>query len=161
LSMLNGTISDNGDTGIVADGPTTIVNSTIASNTLHGITNDNGAAVTLVNSIVFGNRQGDCFVAVDTSIASLDGDGSCGANLKADPKPGPRPPSNGGPTPTRALLAGSPAIDGGDNSRCPADDQRHKPRNDGKCDLGSYELAQVTDTTSPVITVPPDITAEA
>jgi CSLREA domain-containing protein len=43
---------------------------------------------------------------------------------------------NGGPTPTHALKAGSPAVDRG--SGCHATDQRGAPRSD--CDSGAYEL---------------------
>jgi CSLREA domain-containing protein len=44
---------------------------------------------------------------------------------------------NGGPTFTRALPAGSPAIDAG-GSACPALDQRGAPRS--VCDIGAYDL---------------------
>jgi hypothetical protein len=43
----------------------------------------------------------------------------------------------GGPTQTVPLLAGSPAIDAGNN--CPATDQRGFARN-GICDIGAYEF---------------------
>lgn len=47
---------------------------------------------------------------------------------------------NGGPTWTRALLPGSPAIDAGDNVNCPATDQRGVSRpQGGTCDIGAYE----------------------
>jgi hypothetical protein len=53
---------------------------------------------------------------------------------------------NGGPTFTHALLFGSPAIDAGDNSACPATDQRGFVRpmdgdDDGTatCDIGAFE----------------------
>jgi CSLREA domain-containing protein len=49
--------------------------------------------------------------------------------------------NNGGPTKTRALLAGSPAMDAGDPTTCPGTDQRGFPRlTDGKCDIGAYEV---------------------
>ncbi|HUP92524.1 MAG TPA: CSLREA domain-containing protein [Solimonas sp.] len=48
---------------------------------------------------------------------------------------------NGGPTPTRALLAGSPAIDAG-VAGCPAADQRGSARS-GACDIGSFEAAAI------------------
>jgi hypothetical protein len=48
---------------------------------------------------------------------------------------------NGGPTQTHALLPGSPAIDAGDNTACPATDQRGVTRPLGAaCDIGAYEF---------------------
>lgn len=48
--------------------------------------------------------------------------------------------NNGGPTPTMALLPGSPAIDAGDSSLAPATDQRGQPRVSGAVvDLGAVE----------------------
>jgi hypothetical protein len=64
-----------------------------------------------------------------------------------DPKLGPLA-SNGGPTKTMALLAGSKAIDAGDNAGAPATDQRGAgfPRKkdgnfDGSAivDIGAFE----------------------
>jgi hypothetical protein len=55
---------------------------------------------------------------------------------------------NGGPTETHALLPGSPAVDAGDDTACPAADQRGVTRpvdgnGDGTavCDIGAYEKA--------------------
>jgi hypothetical protein len=67
----------------------------------------------------------------------------------ADPKLG-RLKNNGGPTPTMALLSGSPAIDSGNPDGCTDSrghllktDQRGKPRPDkedtGGCDRGAFE----------------------
>ncbi len=55
--------------------------------------------------------------------------------------------NNGGPTPTAALLAGSPALDAGNpaapgsgNGACEAADQRGTPRPGGvRCDIGAFE----------------------
>ena len=46
--------------------------------------------------------------------------------------------NNGGPTLTHRLLAGSPAINAGDNAFAPAYDQRYLMRN-GVSDIGAYE----------------------
>ena len=64
---------------------------------------------------------------------------TCGAS-PTDPQLGPLA-NNGGPTNTHALLAASPAIDGGGAS-CPADDQRGFARPAGEaCDIGAFEAA--------------------
>jgi CSLREA domain-containing protein len=48
--------------------------------------------------------------------------------------------SNGGTTPTHALLPGSPAIDAGDDATCAATDQRGITRPQAtRCDLGAFE----------------------
>lgn len=52
----------------------------------------------------------------------------------------PQPPAdNGGPTQTMALAAGSPAINAGVSTGCPARDQRDRTRT-GSCDVGAYEF---------------------
>ncbi|MDG4549106.1 MAG: IPTL-CTERM sorting domain-containing protein, partial [Candidatus Contendobacter sp.] len=64
----------------------------------------------------------------------------------ADPQLGPLA-NYGGLTQTLALLAGSPAINAGTNSGCPATDQRGVTRpqpSGGACDLGAYELVPTT-----------------
>jgi hypothetical protein len=85
-------------------------------------------------------------------------DGSCPVSLTGDPMLGPLA-DNGGPTQTMALLAGSPAIDAGDNATCAAApvsnlDQRGSPRPlDGDndtviiCDIGAYEAPEPSVTT--------------
>jgi hypothetical protein len=62
---------------------------------------------------------------------------------------------NGGLTLTHALLAGSPAVDAGDNATCPTTDQRGVARpvdgdQDGTdvCDIGAYEAPEGTSTPS-------------
>lgn len=63
--------------------------------------------------------------------------------------------SNGGPTPTIALLSGNPAIDAGNPATlggafpaCPAADQRGLARGGGagRCDIGAFELNAGTGT---------------
>lgn len=50
--------------------------------------------------------------------------------------------SNGGPTQTHALIAGSPAMDAVTAAGCPATDQRGIGRPQGTaCDIGAFELA--------------------
>lgn len=55
----------------------------------------------------------------------------------------------GGPTPTLALLQGSPAVDGGpDPGPCTLADQRGRARV-GVCDIGAFEAAQYSLSVSP------------
>ena len=62
--------------------------------------------------------------------------------LDADPLLAPLA-DNGGPTLTHALLAGSPAIDTGDNFFGLPTDQRGSPRVSGVAtDIGAFELQQ-------------------
>jgi hypothetical protein len=59
-----------------------------------------------------------------------------------DPLLGPLQ-DNGGPTPTMALLSGSPAIDAGDNTNAPLWDQRGAPFRrivHGTIDIGAFEV---------------------
>jgi hypothetical protein len=65
------------------------------------------------------------------------GDQVGAADAPIDPRLGPLQ-DNGGPTPTHALLPGSPAID--TSSACPATDQRGVTRPQGAgCDIGAFE----------------------
>ena len=64
--------------------------------------------------------------------------GATGDRVVADARLAPLG-DNGGPTRTHALLAGSPAIDGGDPSRCLPRDQRLIDRPGGACDIGAFE----------------------
>lgn len=61
-------------------------------------------------------------------------------DLIANPLLGPLA-NNGGETDTMALPTGSPAINAGDPTLCPATDQRGLPRPQlGGCDIGAFEL---------------------
>ena len=140
LTVLNSTISGNiaGDVGGGVMNSTmsvlTVLNSTISDNVAGGAGGGiwhSGATATLKNSIVAGNTAADCDGAVVSIDNNLDSDGTC--NLIAtrdlsgvDPLLGPLA-SNGGPTQTRALLLGSPAINAGNDVGAPPTDQRGFP----------------------------------
>jgi hypothetical protein len=86
------------------------------------ITSDGTGATTISYSVVEGGFAGGTnIVTTDPELKALAG--------------------NGGYTQTMALGAGSSAVDVGNNSMCPASDQRGMLRPQGlTCDAGAYEL---------------------
>jgi predicted outer membrane repeat protein len=121
-----------------------LLNVTIASNTGGGITNF-CCSLTLTNTIV-ANNDVNCAgtMAPTNGGTNLQFPGTtCGAGItSADPLLQALA-SNGGPTQTQALTAGSPAIDAG-TTGCPptpATDQRGVTRPQGPaCDIGAFEF---------------------
>jgi hypothetical protein len=122
-----------------------------------------GGQVIMANSILAGNFAGtqgpDCYGPIDSQGYNLIGDttgctfsSSMGDQIGVDPQVGPLR-YNGGLTPTHRLVAGSPAIDGGNPDGCLdqlgiplTTDQRGFTRPlDGNgdgipvCDVGAYE----------------------
>lgn len=72
-------------------------------------------------------------------VVVLAGDTSCAGPTRAgDPRLGPLT-DNGGPVPTMALSAGSPAIDALTGVPCHPTDARGLPRT-GACDVGAFEV---------------------
>jgi CSLREA domain-containing protein len=165
LVVINSTISANradpqggspGGGAITNEGKgaVTLVNSTVvgneASSAAGGIfTRNDGSVTALINAVVANNDSANCpesqfYVPPQSLGHNLDSDGSCGLSgpgdlSGVDPLLGELA-DNGGPTLTHALLAGSPAIDAGDDAECPAADQRGAPRpSGGACDIGAYE----------------------
>ncbi|GER78438.1 MAG: choice-of-anchor Q domain-containing protein [Anaerolineales bacterium] len=168
LNIYNSAISGNGSASYtnaggalyVYDANVTIKNSAIADNLMD--TSDpgyhgggmliNNSTLSLFNSILANNAKDDCYTEEGLTIAQnvnnlVEVSVGCGTpSLTADPNLGPLA-DNGGPTWTRALLPGSPAIDAGDASSCLATDQRGIIRPQGvRCDIGSFELEQYSRT---------------
>ncbi len=174
VTLMNSTVSGNltevDAGGIDAFNSTLILtNSTVTGNSnqsnigsggvnLHSYSPYFQPNLILKNSIVANNSGGDCVNnarITPTSTNTLIGDGgiNCGTPLlTGDAKLGPLR-KNGGPTPTHALLADSPAIDAGDdaicdtlpkNARGQSTDQRGRPRAGPRagshCDIGAYEF---------------------
>jgi CSLREA domain-containing protein len=165
-SIVNSTITRNASTGIDIEpsgrlqGPPLLLrNTTIAGNGDGGIAGrlfsdpDLGGpgpwdVVELRNSIVANNGGRECRTGSAARIISaghaLTSDQSCGFRSRGD-KEGRNPRlgrlrNNGGPTNTRALLPGSPAIDAAGLAGCPRRDQRglHRPKGRA-CDIGAIE----------------------
>lgn len=165
--LTNVTVSNNtaaelgGGINVDSSGRITVTNVTLSHNTLTGDIAagagifSNGDAL-FVNSILAHNEPAASCVGGGGDIISqghnLMDNESCALNepgdvLAADALLGDLT-DNGGNTPTRALLDGSPAIDSGSNAACPPTDQRGFVRpSDGDadgsatCDIGAYEAA--------------------
>ncbi|MBI5282049.1 MAG: DUF11 domain-containing protein, partial [Candidatus Solibacter usitatus] len=169
LTIENSTISGNtadlttfGGGIYIGTANVTIRNSTIAGNSaLSGgniYANNNATNFSLFNTIVANSAAGgNCAyeppllsaISLGNNLDSANtcGFASAGDLINTNPNLGPLA-NNGGPTFTHALLPGSPAIDAGNNTGCPATDQRGVARPvDGDavagavCDIGAYEAA--------------------
>ncbi len=176
VSLTNVTISGNRSTADLGGGlyvfnnsRVTVNNATIAGNTAAvkggGLLVETslfiGVSPKVTNSIIAGNTAPagpDCGGAIDTSYDLIGNGTDCVGPSAAnhdkvgtaaspiDPKLGPLA-GNGGPTPTQALLTGSPALDAGNpappgsgTGTCEATDQRGARRPGGTtCDLGAFE----------------------
>ncbi len=167
LTITNSTFSGDSATGgsgggiFFGGGTTTITNSTFSGNSASGGTGggieQSAGTVTLYNTIVANSISGgDCGGTITADSYNLDSDGSCNnatQKTTAEIKLGSLA-DNGGPAKTFALLAGSSAIDAGNDTVCAAAvgdptygagglDQRGVSRPQGAhCDIGSYELDQ-------------------
>jgi CSLREA domain-containing protein len=168
LLVVNSTITGNAATQVgggvyVNSGSVHLANSTIAENFAGaggGLYKEIGAFVNIANSIIWGNSAADgldCFGTIasldynligETADCTLSG-GSSHDLIGADPLLGPLQ-DNGGPTDTRALMPGSPALDAGnpalpesDLAACSSVDQRGLARPQGtRCDIGAFERLQ-------------------
>jgi CSLREA domain-containing protein len=162
LTMANSTLSTNssafGATGLTNGGSAVLNNVTIARNgegaglpTVYTA----GSGVTKVSNTIIGGNFGPNCSGTLTSLGynliggtagcSLVGDGT-GNIIGVAPKLGALQ-NNGGPTPTHALLSGSPARNAGNPATpgssataCPIGDQRLLPRSATRCDIGAVEM---------------------
>jgi hypothetical protein len=134
-----------------------LTNVTMTGSSGGGIVNegDTGGYLTLVNSLIARNGGGDVVGLVNgfNSTYNLIGDGSQASGISngsngnqvgtssspIDAKLGAAA-DNGGPTRTIALLAGSPALNGGSGASTTDTDQRGVPR--GRVlDIGAYQAS--------------------
>jgi hypothetical protein len=173
LSLSNCTVSGNSafDGGGISNEPLTstqvsslsLSNSTVASNTAGvggGIDNFSGNGMDAQNTIIANNNATSSAPDISGDLTedivghNLIGNTSGGSGFVASDLRNLNPllgilQNNGGtnPTPTMALLPGSPAIDAGDNTGAPATDQRGFPRIvNVTVDIGAFESRGFTIT---------------
>ncbi|MEA5417611.1 CHAT domain-containing protein [Spirulina sp. CCNP1310] len=182
-STISGNSASSHGGGIESFGAVTLNNSTIAFNTAgtlggglsfsgnnpHSINNTINKTIIANNTAPTGPDVGiwsdthtfniSHSLILDTSGMNANGstgiptNGVNGNIVGLDPLLGPLQ-NNGGPTQTHALLAGSPAINAGNNALTTTEDQRGQPRiSDLIVDMGAYEL-QVVPPVPPVL--PPE-----
>ncbi len=151
LSNLGRTLKDFNASVLNRDGGTLSLSySTIAGNE-SSLVNEAGT-FTLTSSILADNAESEdeqepnCVGPITSGGYNIDSDGSCNLNQttdlsNVDPQLGALQ-DNGGPTPTHALQADSPAVDTISTDACEVSaDQRGVSRPQGKaCDIGAFEL---------------------
>ncbi|MCX6020459.1 MAG: CSLREA domain-containing protein, partial [Chloroflexi bacterium] len=164
LTVSNSTISGNtaltfGGIRNATTGTVSLTNTTVAGNSasdVGGIAQDASAtAFTLKNTLVANNTGPvtDCAGALTSQGFNLirNVTGCTGVvNGVSNDITGQDPlldvlANNGGTTQTQALRAGSPALNAGTNTGCPAADQRGLARTQGaSCDIGAFEAGLFT-----------------
>ncbi len=155
---ITGSGAQGGGGAINSEGANLINNLTIAGNSTNmpGGAIFNQSGITMKNTIVADNAAtpaGNCagggtFASMGFNLESTNTChlGAAGDVVNTEPGLGPLQ-DNGGPTPTQALPAGSPAVDAGSctdlGGNTLTTDQRGVARPQpagGKCDIGAYEL---------------------
>ncbi len=131
--------------GIDASGTVTLYDTIVAGNTgsPNNPTDVSGTFISRGNNLIGrANADSKGFISTDlvgTTSKSIDPKLSGLAN-------------NGGPTPTLALLTGSPAIAAGNSANAPATDQRGDARPQGAIDIGAVEATTTSGPVAPFIT---------
>ncbi|MBV5310365.1 choice-of-anchor Q domain-containing protein, partial [Chromatium okenii] len=127
---------------------TTLTNATFSGNSAAsggGITNvGNPVLVTVKNTLLTNNDGGNCSTGVVNDSNNLDDGTTCdfGSTNNSFSSTNPLLDAFNAAIGTFPLLTGSPAINAGTNTDCPATDQRGTNRPQGaNCDIGAYEFA--------------------
>lgn len=145
----------------------TLTNVTIADNTGAPALSPAMSQVTVRNSILARNPQGNCSARVTDGGFNLSSDATCVLNLQTsrngvDPLLDPAGlRDNGGVTQTIALLPPSPAIDAGGSAICftaaprgPAGSDQRGMGHKRVCDAGAYEYQLIGQTTTLALVTP-------
>ncbi|MBK9924359.1 MAG: hypothetical protein IPP66_03625 [Anaerolineales bacterium] len=143
VTFNNNTAVNLGGGIINSDSSISLLNVTMSENTAMsggGVSNDIGSNLMIKNSILWSNVGGELVNGNATVSYSIVQGGYAGAgNLNVDPLLSGLS-HNGGFTKTMALLAGSPAIDAGNDAVCATTDQRELTRpQQSHCDMGAFE----------------------
>jgi uncharacterized repeat protein (TIGR01451 family) len=128
LTLINSTISGNTGDGLSNSNIANLTNDTFSDNSVRGVSSNGGATTNVRNTIVANTPGGvgdvsGAFVSQGNNLVGKS-DGSTGFGVGDQVGTVASPLSallavlgnNGGPTQTHALLAGSPALDAGDNT---------------------------------------------
>jgi hypothetical protein len=132
-----------------------LTNVTFANNDAPNVAGRDGiflssvGSLTLRNVLLSNNGTENCANTggtLNTDAFSMSSDATCGSATQktvGEINLGPLA-DNGGSTQTMALPLDSAAIDAGDNTVCPATDQRGVTRpQGGQCDVGAFEVVKV------------------
>ena len=181
VSVTNTTVANNGQSstrggGIVNQGTLSLKNVTLVDNVRGGLETDVGASTTVQNTILGASpyQDGQASACVSPGLSSAAGgtsaqpittslgnnlseDTICNLNGPADQIAGNAhlaPATSNGGNPyswTAALLHGSTAIDGGNDSACTPLDGRANARSGlgAHCDIGAFEATKIA---APTIT---------
>ena len=167
LSVSNSTIAGNfassqgggvANFGTLSTVSTTIAHNNVASGGTGGGLQNNGGVVGLYNTIVSQNTAGTTSPATYSDVAGAILPASSNNLIGSDATAGLGTlASNGGPTQTIALLAGSPAIGAGSSTisgvTVPTTDQRGSIRPANGIDIGAFQSGTFTPaivTTTPI-----------
>jgi len=141
-TVTSNSVTNGGGGGVY--GGVTLQDSILALNTGTGLGPDCNGTISSLGYNLIGNNSG-CAITGPTT----------GNLINVDSKLGPLQ-NNGGPTPTHALLAGSPAINAGNPAGCVDNlgntlnkDQRGLTRF-GRCDIGAYEEQAIKAVNNPI-----------
>ncbi len=160
VQLLNTTFSGNsaasGGALAQAGGTIHLQNTLLAGNTATTGPNIHrtGGTMTSLGNNLLGNNSGASYTPAGGDIVGTSGS-------PINPQLGPLQ-DNGGPTPTRALLSGSPALETANNSAAPAVDQRGVSRPRGtNVDIGAFELQYpfVVNTLADTVDANPAVTS--
>jgi len=127
-------VSTNNSGGITSDGQVMLYDTIVAGNSslANNVADVSGAFLSLGHNLIGAANP------LNSGFVSTDRVGTLASSL--DPKLGPLQ-DNGGPTPTMALLTGSPALAAGSSIDAAATDQRgHARPQQGAIDIGAFEV---------------------